>query len=202
MAIRRDSYSRFIALAKIMLPLAALGLLSTLFLFSWRTDPTDAIPFARMDAKKLAREQQVNAPEYSSVTADGTAIVVSAATARPSPSDPEKAEATALNATLEFTDGSHANISSDKGTINSRAQLAVLEGNVAISTSSGYHITADTLTTALDHTAIVATGSVVATSPIGHVTAGEMRIDEKVNGKSGYLLVFKHGVKLIYLPKR
>ena len=41
-----DSYSRLVQIGKIVLPLVALGILSTLFLFSGEVDPEAAIPFA------------------------------------------------------------------------------------------------------------------------------------------------------------
>ena len=52
-----NTYSTVVSWAKIILPLVALGLLSTLFLFSRTPDPNRAIPFAAVDVEELAREQ-------------------------------------------------------------------------------------------------------------------------------------------------
>ena len=41
-----DRYSRMIAFLKVLLPLMALALLSTLFLLSQNTEPMASIPFA------------------------------------------------------------------------------------------------------------------------------------------------------------
>ena len=44
-----DRYSRMVAIFKVLLPLAALAILSTLFLLSRTIDPTTTIPFADQD---------------------------------------------------------------------------------------------------------------------------------------------------------
>ena len=59
MTMYDNSYSRFVALTKVILPIIALGILSTLFLFSRNIDPTQSIPYADVDVEGLAREQQI-----------------------------------------------------------------------------------------------------------------------------------------------
>ncbi|HDR29767.1 MAG TPA: hypothetical protein ENN83_14595, partial [Rhodovulum sp.] len=62
MASHDNAYSRFIALAKIVLPLAALGILSTLFLISRDTPSGDDLPYSRVAVDELIREQRIGAP--------------------------------------------------------------------------------------------------------------------------------------------
>ncbi|WP_212522844.1 LPS export ABC transporter periplasmic protein LptC [Actibacterium sp. MT2.3-13A] len=200
MASRDNAYSRFITLAKIGLPLAALALLSTLFLFSRNIDPTQSIPYATVDVEELVREPRVTAPNYSGVTSDGTAIAVQAKAARPDPAGPGRASAEALSARLDFADGSSADITSAQGRVDTAEGLAYLEGGVVIDTSTGYHITTEALTTALEHTSVVTESTVEATGPLGRLTAGRMQIDEDADAPGQYLLVFKDGVKLVYDP--
>jgi len=83
------TYSRVVAWLKVIFPLSALALLSTLFLFARSIDPEQSIPFADVDVKELAREPRITAPEFSGMTADGAAITISAATAK---TDPVKLE--------------------------------------------------------------------------------------------------------------
>lgn len=200
MARADNAYSRFIALAKIGLPLAALALLSTLFLFSRSIDPTQSIPYAKVDVDALIREARISAPNYTGVTADGTAIAVTAKSARPDPENPDKASARSLTARMDFADGSHADIVSERGTIDTGAGLAHLEGGVVIDTSTGYRITTESLTSALEETAVATDAQVQATGPLGDLTAGAMQIDEDSTTPGQYLLVFKDGVKLVYEP--
>ena len=201
MAAYDNAYSRFIALAKIVLPLAALGLLSTLFLFSRNIDPTQSIPYAKVDVEQLAREQRITAPNYTGVTADGTAISVAAKTAHPDVADRDRATAVTLTAQLDFQDGSHTEISAAEGQIDTAAGQAVLEGGVLVTTSTGYRITTESLTTALDRTFVSTAGAVTAQGPLGQLDAGQMQLEETGDVPGQYLLVFKNGVKLVYDPE-
>ena len=200
MPSRDNAYTRFITLAKIVLPLAALALLSTLFLLSRNIDPTESIPYATVDVEELVREPRVTAPNYSGVTTDGTAIAVQAETARPDPDNPDRASADVVTARLDFADGSSADITSAEGTVDTDEGLAYLEGGVVIDTSTGYHITTEALTTALEQTSVVAESTVEATGPLGRLTAGRMQIDEDEEAPGQYVLVFKDRVKLVYEP--
>ncbi|MGC9368563.1 MAG: LPS export ABC transporter periplasmic protein LptC [Paracoccaceae bacterium] len=200
MPSRDNAYSRFITLAKIVLPLAALALLSTLFLMSRNIDPTESIPYATVDVEELVREPRVTAPNYSGVTSDGTAISVQAETARPDPEGADRASADRLTARLDFADGSSADIASAEGLVDTAAGLAYLQGGVVIDTSTGYHITTEALTTALEYTSVVTESTVEATGPPGRLTAGRMEMDEDPDAPGQYLLVFKDGVKLVYDP--
>ena len=82
--IRRDNLrSNVVAWLKIVLPLAALAAMSTLFLLSRTIDPADAIPYATVDVEDRIREPRMTAPTYSGVTSDGAALTLTADEARP-----------------------------------------------------------------------------------------------------------------------
>ena len=53
---RDNLHSRLVAILKVALPLIALALLSTLFLFSRKIDPEDAIPYATVDVEDRLRD--------------------------------------------------------------------------------------------------------------------------------------------------
>ena len=53
---RADFHSRLVGWLKVVLPLAALAILSTLFLLADLIDPTAAIPYAEVDVEDLARD--------------------------------------------------------------------------------------------------------------------------------------------------
>ncbi|MCV2882037.1 hypothetical protein [Actibacterium sp. XHP0104] len=201
MASYDNSYSRFIAWAKVILPLAALALLSTLFLFSRTLDPTAAIPYAQVDVEELAREQSVSSAEYAGVTEDGAAISISAARVDPSNADRPDTLARDMTARLEFPDGSYAVIRAPQGQVDARASVATLGGGVEMDSSTGYHITAPQIDTALDRTEVQADGPVDATGPAGTLTAGQMQITtQTTDDGDSHVLVFNQGVKLIYQP--
>ena len=82
--------SVIVAWLRVLLPLGALAILSTLFLLSRRPDPDAAIPYASVDAEELARHPRVTAPSYAGVTADGAALTLTAESVTPAGRDPEQ----------------------------------------------------------------------------------------------------------------
>ena len=76
-------HSRLVAVLKVALPLIALGILSSLFLLSGRIDPEDAIPYAEVDVAARLREPRMTDAGFAGVTADGAALTLNAAEAKP-----------------------------------------------------------------------------------------------------------------------
>lgn len=197
-----NGYSRFVAWVKIILPLVAIGMLSSIFLLSRSVDPTQSIPFVELSVDELAREQRISAPNYAGVTSDGAAISLSATTARPSIDNRSLLTATDVRATLEGADGSLTRLSSREGLIDTSTSLAVLDGGVIVTTSTGYRITTEKLTTRLDRTDLMSDGVIKAQGPAGTFTAGQMLLTQsKTDGSGNAVLVFKNGVNLVYTPR-
>lgn len=200
MAQRIASYSRVVAWLKILLPLSALALLSTLFLFSKSIDPEQSIPFATVDVKELAREPRITAPEFSGMTADGAAITISASAAKADPTNLETATIERLTAVIQTPDGASVTAQADEGSIED-ARTARLEGDVYIETSSGYRISTDELISDLDRTLIESAGIVAASGPLGDIDAGMMTVHLQ-NQTGTSMLVFKNGIKVLYKPSQ
>jgi lipopolysaccharide export system protein LptC len=195
----RDLHSRVVAWAKILLPLAALGLLSTLFLFARVIDPEDAIPYADVDIEERLREPRMTAPTYSGVTSDGASLSVQAAEARPGTAD-GAATAQALTARLETPDGALTDLVAASGALDSAAGLLSLQGDVRLTTSSGYTVDSQAMTARLDRTGLTSPGDIRATGPMGTITASGMTL-EQTDEPGEYVLVFKGRVRLIYKPE-
>ena len=73
-----DRYSRVVSYLKVALPLAALALLSTLFLISRTINTDPSIPFADFELENRLRGQQVTAPFFTGTTATGQEITIAA----------------------------------------------------------------------------------------------------------------------------
>lgn len=199
MAAYDNSYSRFVAWTKILLPLAALGLLSTLFLFSRNTDPTGTIPFSKVNVEEIAREQRLSSPRFAGVTQDGSSIEVSARVARPDPDFPQRMTGDDLNALIELPTKATIRITAPTGELDAGEGQITISGGVHVTTSSGYQMTSEDLIALLETTSLSTTGLVNADGPLGTLEAGRMElalIDDQ------YLLVFKDRVKLIYEPSK
>ena len=196
-----NSHSQLVGWAKIVLPLSALVLLSTLFLFSNRIDPSAAIPYAQVDVEKLARESALTRPEFSSVTRDGATLTVTAEQARPEPDNGGGASAQQLIAKLTAKNGLVTDLSAKQGRFNTAAGEITLQGSVAMQTSQGYHLTSDLIEMQTDYSKIVSPGPIQGGAPFGSLEAGSMTMTASKTGGDDDL-VFNKGVKLIYQPKQ
>ena len=193
-----DSWSWFVAGARIVLPLTALALLSMLFLVSDRVDPTDPIPYADIDLAELAREPRLTAPQFAGVTQDGAALTFSATGARPE-AGVQGASATDVVARLQSPGGFVADITARLASLDPVATVLRLSGDVRLVTSAGYSISTEQLVLATDRSRIESLGAVLAEAPFGRLDAGSMDLRAEAEG-APYLLVFNGGVKLIYQP--
>ncbi len=184
---------------KILLPLAALVILSTLFLVSRRIDTEEALPYAEVDVDALAREQRLTAPEYSGVTGDGTTFLVRAGVARPLAEGGGLAES--VTAELETTGGLNLTMAAGTGNMDPAAGSLRLTGGVHIETSTGYTIDTQGLSASTTVTEVHSEGAITAMAPFGTLEAGAMSLATTDGGAEAYVLVFNRGVKLIYEPE-
>lgn len=191
-------YSLFVQWAKVVFPLAALGLLSTLFLFSRTIDPSDAIPFAEIDVEQIARDQQMSAPRFSGATKNGSAITVDAQSAMPDLQYPRRITVRKVVARIETESGTSYGITAEAAYYDGETDILELEGDVRLSTSTGYRVRTDAMTTDLETNSVTTDTKVVGRGPAGELEAGSMAL---TTGGDTQVLVFKNGVKLIYQPK-
>lgn len=196
MTTATDPYSRLVSVLKVALPLLALALLSIMFLVARAPDPERAIPYSDVDVADLSRDQRVAAPAFVGVTRDGAAISMIADTVEPREDDPDLLLAAVVSGELELGHGEVAHISAPSGTIDTRSDIAILQGGVVIVTSDGYTMNTERLDAALGDTDVTAPGQVHAVGPEGTLDAGSMRIT--LGPEGGYLMDFNGGVRLIY----
>ncbi len=194
-----DFHSRMVGWLKVALPLAALAILSTLFLVADRIDPEAALPYAEVDVEDLARDPRMSAPAYAGTTSDGAAITVSAALARPATED-SGAAAEEVAARIDTPDGGWLDITAALARLIPESDRLDLSGGVSLTTGSGYALTTEGLSARLDRTGIEGTSPVRVTSPMGQIEAQGFALTQDAADPAAYLLVFKGGVKLVYQP--
>ncbi len=195
-----NRHSQLVAWAKIILPLSALMLLSTLFLFSHRIDPSAAIPYAKVDVERLVRESALSRPDYAGVTDDGATLAVTADLAVAVPDTANGVHATRLKAKLTAQDGLVADLQSQTGLLDPGAGVVILKKDVAMQTSRGYRMTSDLMRMQTDKSELTSPGPVNGRAPFGTFKAGSMRMTVAPDGVS-HDLIFKNGVKLVYQPQ-
>lgn len=198
MAQSEHLYSQIVGWAKIILPLGALALLSTLFLFARSTTEPNSITVANVEA--IAREQRVSAPEFSGVTDDGAVIVVSAASARPDTTRPDTMGISDMRLRMDNADGSSVEVTATEGEVDGRAQIARFLGLARLITSNGYQMETNGLIAELTTGRITSDGLLEIRAPFGDLTAGKVTFQAAVDGKAQEIL-FTDGVRLLYTPQ-
>ena len=196
MAKRVDRYSRLIAWLKVLLPLTALALLSTLFLLSRSVDPTTTIPFADTEVRERLRTQQITGPVFAGTTDAGDQISV-----RPGLTSSERPEADDLTAQINLSEGGQINLTAKSGELDTEGEIVIFRGSVVIENSEGYIIRTQQLRSSLSRIEADTLSSVSATSPLGDLQAGKMQLRSDPDSQS-VQMVFTNGVKLIYRPKQ
>ena len=196
---RRDFWhSRLVSVLKVLLPLLALVLLSTLFLFSRKINPEDAIPYATVDVADRLRDPKMTDAGFAGMTSDGASLIVDAAQAKPTG---EGANLKLVEGTLQTPDGNKTDLASVALAVDSAKKMIELSDGAELRTTNGYVVQADGFGVATDVTRIESRGPISAIGPGGQLTADHMLLSQQI--KAGpYLLVFNGKVRLLYQPER
>lgn len=195
-----DTYSRMVALLKVILPLAALGILSTLFLISRVVDRPSTIPFADNDVQQRLINQQVTGPYFSSTSANGDEITFIAETVTTPNGQTGANRALDVDVTVDMTTGRQINITGLQADVDIARDRTDLTGDVEVVTSDGFVLRSDLLEMRMSRIEMVSPDSVTATTPMGDLEAGSMRLLSP-DDMPGSQLHFTGGVKLLYQPK-
>lgn len=194
-------HTRIVRAARLILPVLALALLSSLFLLTNTPDPDAAIPFSDADMTLLAQEQRLTTPRFAGVSKDDVSFSVSAELARPDPNDPRILSAEALSVAIDGLDGDHTLfVRAGKGQVDTGARTIQLAGEVGLRSSLGLVLTTDQLQADVSQMQIFAPSQITGTGPFGALTAGSMRLTRE-DATGAQLLLFEDGVALLYQPE-
>ena len=194
-----DRYSRMIAFLKVLLPLMALALLSTLFLLSRNTEPMASIPFAEAEVNERMRDQQITGPFFSGSTEQGDQISFSAGKIGVADGN-GRVTANDVSAQIDLSSGARLVFFADLGEVDIANDTSVLSGKVLITTSTGYKINSERLVSAMTSLNMESPNKIIAEGPLGTFSAGSMRLTLSEKTKFTQM-VFTNAVKLIYDPK-
>ena len=201
MAARGDSYTRIVGWLKITLPLAALGLLSTVFMLSNGREATQNIPFSDLDFDDNGGlAERVVSPNFAGATRDGDLISFRAQTARPVGEGAAQLELDLFEGEIAFADGRTLAVSAPHALVDQDRETVRFADQVSLKTGQGYVVTAQDLIASYADLFAETGGEVRGTGPNGHFVAGKMRLTTPDEAGDAYL-VFTDGVKLIYHPR-
>lgn len=190
---------------RLVLPLGALVLLSTVFLVSRSIDPQRAVELADVDVAELTREPRIGTARIASVTQDDTALTIEADAVRSlgdfQQSGPAHLTLTAPRGALDFPSGRTALFRSGVGELDQLRDQLVMRETVRLETSDGYTLNMSELVSRLQSTHITGTGGIEGEGPPGSITADQLELTAKTGESGGYVLAFSGNVRLIYLPE-
>jgi lipopolysaccharide export system protein LptC len=189
-------YSQFVGFLKVTLPLAALILMSTVFLFARAPSPETTVPYAEI--QEIAREPGLSGAQFSGVADDGSVISLTARNTRPVG---DIITADTLLAGIDTVDGTRIDISAGTGEINNSAQTARLTGLARMVTSNGYEMETAGFIANFSTGRIVSEGALEVQAPFGALTAGNLVI-ETPEGTDEQVMLFQNGVRLVYTPQQ
>lgn len=190
-----NRYSTLVAWAKVLLPLTALALLSTLFLLSRSPNPQDALQFNDVDIAVLGTERRLTAPRFAGLLGDGRAVTMTADTAVQMMNDPNMLQLEQVESDVALADGGNLTLRADRGALDSAAQRVDLTGGVLAQTTSGYELLSEQVQVAMTGQQVISPGAVTLRGPGILLAAGAMQL----TGPEGQALVeFTGGVRLLY----
>lgn len=195
-----DGHSRMVQFLKVLLPLAAILMLSTVFLLSRSIETNVTVPFSQQDIDERLADQVVTQPNYRGTTRKGEEVQIEAnrATQGREGSIPAAAD---FRGRLGLSNGGVITLDSNSGMIRPDKNTATFVGDVVITTTDGIEVTTDLLNTALDEIRGDTPGRVSGTGIIGDFSAGRMTFGtEKKDGPVH--IIFTDGVKLVYEPQK
>ena len=186
--------TRIVQLLRVVLPLAALALLSVLFLLARRPDPEAVIPYARGSFDGLSDAPGIGTPEFTAVTGDGAQVTLRAARAVPGEGDSGRAQDVTLD--WRFRDGRLMLVAAPAARLE--GDRLTLDGGVRMTLSSGWEVTAPEMQADTRADLLAAPRSVTVLAPFGELEAGAMRLGPAEG--QGRVLELNGGVRLLYRP--
>ena len=195
----RLTYSNLVTSLKVLLPLAALGILSTLFLVSKDVDLESAIPFADVELEQRLRDRQLTEPYFTGVTNQGHHVTFTSETAHPDINEPTRIVAEQVGALIATDGGTEIILRAEAGEMDNAFQEVELVGDVEIMTTAGYLVQTEQMLIGLEDARAETAGEVTAEGALGTMHAGRMAIRSSGENADIYLF-FTKGVRVVYTP--
>lgn len=198
MALRINLYSYFVTVAKITLPMVAIGLLASLFLLANGPNETVSIPYSDIELDEIIEGQRLAAPNYQSVLDDGSALTVNAAQALPDTEIRGRINSEEIIARVTEQSGLRTVLTAPQGRFDENDQTATLEGGILIRRSDGYQAITEGMTVEIEENVVRSHGRIEIQGPKIFLEAGQVELTQGSNGPGSEVMVFSEGVKLIY----
>jgi lipopolysaccharide export system protein LptC len=201
MAVGPGLYSRVVAILKVGLPLMALAMLGSLFLFTDQEAPQGELAFSPADLAELAAGMEVLNPVLSGTTDANDAFRFTAAVVVPDAAPPTRAQAREITGRVSFIGGPQVDLAAAGADLDLKTRLLELEGDVRVTTSDGYRLEAARMQVDLRGGILRAEEAVTAAGPMGTIAARRLDVRPDPDAEGSRLFLFEDAVRLVYDPR-
>ncbi len=193
---RRGGYSRFVAIAKLVLPLVAVALLA--LVWAWPnlrgTDLRFRLGFSDLVTRETAGPSMIN-PRYVGSDSQQQPFSITSDVARNSAGDRLKVDLDAPKGDIVLNDGTWLMLAAETGVYARTAKILELVGGVTLFHDSGYEIRTDSASVDLEQ------GTAQGTEPVrGQGPFGDLRSEGFVLLDKGKIIHFTGKSKLVIYP--
>lgn len=197
---RDDLYSKTVVWVKVTLPIIALALLSTLFLFASAPDPDAALPFADLDIDEITREQTVTEPRFAGLIGEGRELIMVAETVSSTGGSMDQLSGFDLDGHMDLsaTTEDVVFLQAARGQFDMIGQRALLMDGVTMQSTTGYTLESLGMDVAMNQVDMRSTAPVEINGPGLHLTADHMEMSDD---GSGAITHFTGSVRLLYQPE-
>jgi lipopolysaccharide export system protein LptC len=192
-------YSRAVRWMKVALPLAALALVAAIFL-SARDKGELSDLFTAEELATLGAGLKLDNPRFAGVTGRGESFAVRADWALPDSAMPQIIDLERPRGEITLADGRRLTASARTGQMLRREKVLVLEGDVVLDSSDGYHMETARVEFDLEGKTARAPGPVPLTGPRGLIEAGSLRAEAGTGAGEPGKIWFENRVRLVFSP--
>lgn len=198
---RDNLYSSVVSLAKIVMPIVGLGLLSSMFLINETPDQSEAIPYSDIELNEILHQQRLADPKFRGTLDDKSQVYVDAVQAQPDAENKDIIHARVVSAVIEQITGSVITMDAPRGLYNQLVKVVEGFDGVTVTHSEGYVLTTEALRAETEVLDVKADTPVEITGPQIWLRAGQMHLFTKGGPESEHV-DFTGGVKVIYTPTK
>ena len=202
MGLGVGGYTRFVTVTKVVLPLIAIGLLGTVFLFTSDDSLEGGFSFSEADLDTLESGMRIVKPRMFGSNPKGDLYNFVADELLPDSLTPSLVEAQKISGEIQYQTGGTVQLSAGKAEFMVEGNQIRLSGGMLVVTSDGSRVTGEGLLAELDTGKLISNGAVSATSPLGSIQAGNFRVElVEADGEEKQMIWFENGVMLSFKPE-
>jgi lipopolysaccharide export system protein LptC len=194
-----DLHSRLVAILKIGLPLLAIAMLLSLFLFPREERVGPGLIFTEADLEALGEGLRITEPVLTGATRDEDPFRFAARAVIPDAAPPTRATIEDLDGEISFLGGQRFAVTAPVADVDFETQILEATGGVTVVSDDGYRMSAERVVIDLVAGILRAEGDVDGAGPLGTIAAETMVIAPAETGKGRRVFSFGGGVRLVYV---